>query len=224
MHKHFFLYFLLSSLVFAYCTPAKKELKKEKYKTVTTFWQIDSFPRSVYSIEQFNKEGKLISKKRFQLNFTFVPIFLESPFKALHEIAYRQMENRSIFKEIISGHFNHDKKDSLGEIAKIEEENQEVTTSDSVVYGVNKKTSYQLIEGEILEKNVTIYFNNKIIKEILYSGEPTKDETTLQILKRTKYFYQGDRLIKKVVSNVSSSEWCPIESNGRTETFTYFYN
>lgn len=272
MHKQLCLYLLLLSLVFAYCTPAKKELKKEEYKTVTTFWQIDSFPRSVYSIEQFNKDGKIISKTRFQLNFTLVPLFLESPFKPFHEIAYRQMENRSIFKQIMTERFNYDKKgqlemsflsysidvelrlysyfptkkiqgiktigkkmgtinslyyydekDSLIRVVNYHEKKDEAITSDSIVYGLHHKKSYRLIDGEILEKNVTIYFNNKVMKELLYSHEPSNDEKTLQIASRTKYFYKGDRLIKKIETNISSSEWCPSYSNGRTETFTYFY-
>ena len=263
---------LLLSLVVVYCTPAKKELKKGEYKTVTTFWQIDSFPRSVYSIEQFNKDGKIISKTRFQLNFTLVPLFLESPFKPFHEIAYRQMENRSIFKQIMTERFNYDKKgqleksflsysidfdlrlysyfptkkiqgiktigkklgtinslfyydekDSLIRVVNYHEKKDEAITSDSIVYGLHHKKSYRLIDGEILEKNVTIYFNNKVMKELLYSHEPSNDEKTLQIARRTKYFYKGDRLIRKKVINVSSSEWCPSNSNGRTETFTYFY-
>ena len=210
-------------MVFAYCTPAKKELKVGEYRTITTFWQIDSFPRSVYSFEQFNKDGKLVSKTRFQLNFTLVPLLLESPFEPFHDIAYRQMKNRSIFKQIMNGRITSDKKNNLGEIAEIEEDNKEVTTNDSIVYGVNKKNSYRLINGEILEKTVTVYFNNRVMKEFLYSGEPTKDENTLQIARRTKYFYKGDRLIRKKVTNISSSEWCPSYSNGRIETFTYFY-
>ncbi len=272
MHKHFYLYLLLLSLVFAYCTPAKKELKKEEYKTVTTFWQIDSFPRSVYSIEQFNKDGKIISKTRFQLNFTLVPLFLESPFKPFHEIAYRQMENRSIFKEIMTERFNYDKKgqlemsflsysidvelrlysyfptkkiqgiktigkkmgtinslyyydekDSLIRVVNYHEKKDEAITSDSIVYGLHHKKSYRLIDGEILGKNVTIYFNSKVLKELLYSGEPTNDDKTLQIASRTNYFYKGDRLIRKVVTNISSSEWCPIDGPGRISTFSFIY-
>lgn len=272
MHKYFYLYLLLLSLVFAYCTPAKKELKKEEYKTVTTFWQIDSFPKSVYSIEQFNKDGKIISKTRFQLNFTLVPLFLESPFKPFHEIAYRQMENRSIFKQIMTERFNYDKKgqlvksflsygldfelrlysyfptkkiqgiktigkkmgtinslyyydekDSLIRVVNYHEEKDEAITSDSIVCGLHHKKSYYLIDGEILEKNVTIYFNNKVMKELLYSGEPSKDENNLEIICRTKYVYNGRRLIKKIETNISRSEWSPIDGPGRINTFSFIY-
>lgn len=274
MHKHFYLYLLLLSLVVAQCTPVKKELKKVEYKTVVTLVKMDTFPQAIHSVEHFNAQGKIterltfyereIIKWRFE-KYTYNAlnqlVKLEWKFPPLYNFEYKSIKrynNRGLlmkrYVNDVYSEYNLDyyydksnklmkivgfnKKDdasdwkqdliynSLDSLTRVETvywKDKEITTSDSIVYGANKKISYRLIDGEILKKNVTIYFNNKVMEELLYSGEPTKDEKTLQIASRTKYFYKGDRLIKKVVTNISSSEWCPIDGNGRTETFTYFY-
>lgn len=97
MHKHFYLYLLLLSLVFAYCTPAKKELKKGEYRTVVTLMKNDTFPTEIRAIEHYNSKGKIIERIRF-LPFTPVVIGFEHFFyDSLNNMVYYQRRNSPNF-------------------------------------------------------------------------------------------------------------------------------
>lgn len=97
MHKHFYLYLLLLSLVVAHCTPAKKELKKGEYKTVVTLMKNDPFPTEIHAIEHYNSKGKIIERIRF-LPFTPVVIGFEQYFyDSQNNMIYYQRRNSPNF-------------------------------------------------------------------------------------------------------------------------------
>ncbi len=87
MHKHFYLYLLLLSLVFAYCTPAKKELKVGEYRTVTTLVKMDTFPQAIHSVEHFDAQGKITKRLTFFARETIKWRFEEYSYDSLNQLA-----------------------------------------------------------------------------------------------------------------------------------------
>lgn len=87
MHKYFYLYLLLLSLVVAYCTPAKKDLKVGEYRTITTLVKMDTFPQTIHSVEHFNAQGKITDRLTFFERETIKWRFEEYSYDSLNQLA-----------------------------------------------------------------------------------------------------------------------------------------
>lgn len=217
MHKYFYLYLLLLSLVVAQCTPAKKELKKEEYKTVVTLVKMDTFPQAIHSVEHFNAQGKIterltfyereIIKWRFE-KYTYNAlnqlVKLEWKFPPLYNFEYKSIKrynNRGLLmkryvNDVYSEYnldYYYDKSNKLMKIVGFNKKDDASDWKQDLIYNsLDSLTRVETVYWKDKERNSRdsiVYGNNR---KTIYSIDSENVQTRKYVV-----IYRNDKIVQE---------------------------